>query len=208
MSGLGSTQIARELTEREIIVPSVHMRNKGVNIAARTPSTPYAWQGRTVANILERQEYLGHTINFKTRKQSYKTNKKIWNDPEDCVVFKNTHESIIDEESWLIVQKIREGKCRPAKFGPMSVLSGMMFCSDCGAKLYQVRGKRIPTHLEYFVCATYRKHTEISTISPELIREFVDKIIVYQAQKVNGKQEQRIKIYYNCIGAIENIPSE
>ncbi|MGM8211165.1 recombinase family protein [Virgibacillus sp. W0430] len=342
ISGLGPTQIARELTEKKITVPSVHMRNKGVNIAARAPSIPYAWQGRSVANILERKEYLGHTVNFKTRKQSYKTNKKIWNDPEEWAVFKNTHEAIIDEESWQIVQKIREGRRRPTKFGPMSVLSGMMFCEDCGAKLYQVRSKRIPKHLEYFVCATYRKqkgmcsshrirnqvveellledlkritafarnheeeftqvvlqqfehdlsqkqrkdkkeyeearariqsldtiieklyednvfgkisddrfrkmsagyeaeqkalkekvltislqlnkarenimntnhflqlvkrHTEISTISPELIREFVDKIIVYQAEKVNGKQEQRIKIYYNCIGAINNIPN-
>lgn len=83
MSGLGPTQISRELKKREIIVPSVHFRNKGINIAARTPSNPFAWQGRSVANILERQEYLGHTINFKTRKQSYKTNKKIWSDPED-----------------------------------------------------------------------------------------------------------------------------
>ncbi|CAD2076025.1 hypothetical protein JEOAER750_01347 [Jeotgalicoccus aerolatus] len=52
-----------------------------------------------------------------------------------------------------------------------------------------------------------KKHTEISTINPELIREFVDKIIVYQAEKVDGKQEQRIKIYYNCIGAIEIEPN-
>ena len=281
-------------------------------------------------------------MNFKTRKQSYKTNKKIWNDPEDWAVFKNTHEAIIDEELWKVVQKIREGKRRSAKLGSMSVLSGMMFCADCGAKLYQVRGKRIPKHLEYFVCATYqkqkrmctshrirnqvveellleelkritafaksheeeftqvvlhqfeqdlsqkqrkderaleetmarmksldaiieklyednvfgkisddrfrkmaagyeaeqaelkdkihqlqaelnkareniintkqflqllKKHTEISTINPELIREFVDKIIVYQAEKVDGKQEQRIKIYYNCIGAIEIEPN-
>jgi len=342
ISGLGPTQIARELKKREIIVPSVHFWNKGINIAARTPSDPFAWQGRSVANILERQEYLGHTINFKTRKQSYKTNKKIWNDPEDWAVFKNTHEAIIDKETWKVVQKIREGKQRPAKLEPMSVLSGMMFCADCGAKPYQVRGTRIPKHLEYFVCATYRKekgmctshrirnqvveellleelkritafaknheeeftqvvlnqfeqdlsqkqrkdertleetkarmktldtiieklyednvfgkisddrfrrmsagyeaeqaelkakmhqlqaelnkareniintkhflqlvkkHTEISTINPELIRDFVDKIIVYQVEKVNGKQEQRIKIYYNCIGAIEIEPN-
>lgn len=163
ISGLGPTQIARELKKREIIVPSVHMRKKGINIAARTPSNPFAWQGRSVANILERQEYLGHTINFKTRKQSYKTNKKIWNDPEDWAVFKNTHEAIIAEESWKVVQKIREGKRRPAKLGPMSVLSGMMFCVDCGAKLYQVLGKRIPKHLEYFVCATYRKEKGMCT---------------------------------------------
>jgi len=65
------------LTEKEIIVPSVHFRNKGINIAARKPSNPFAWQGRSVANILVRQEYLEHTINFKTRKQSYKT-KKIY----------------------------------------------------------------------------------------------------------------------------------
>jgi len=185
MSGLGQTQIARELTKMEIIVPSVHMRNKGVNIAARTPSIPYAWQGRTVANILERKEYLGHTVNFKTRKQSYKTNKKIWNDPEDWALFKNTHEAIIDEESWRIVQKIREEKRSPTKFGPMSVLSGMMFCADCGAKLYHVRGKRIPKHLEYFVCATYRKQKGMCT-SHRIRNEVVEQLLMEDLKRITA----------------------
>src|SRR5690625_691104 len=185
MSGLGPTQIARELTEKKITVPSVHMRNKGVNIAARAPSVPYAWQGRSVANILERKEYLGHTVNFKTRKQSYKTNKKIWNDPEDWAVFKNTHEAIIDEESWRIVQKIREGRRRPTKFGPMSVLSGMLFCADCGAKLYQVRSKRIPKHLEYFVCATYRKQKGMCS-SHRIRNQVVEELLLEDLKRITA----------------------
>lgn len=103
MSGFGPTQIARKLEERSICVPSVHIRNMGFKHPARPPKNPYAWNARSVADILSRIEYLGHTANFKTRKKSYKSNVTIDNDPEDWLIFKNTHEAIIDESTWKIV---------------------------------------------------------------------------------------------------------
>lgn len=342
MSGFGPTQIARKLEEKSINVPSVHIRNMGLNHPARPPKNPYAWNARSVADILSKIEYLGHTANFKTSKKSYKSNVKIENAPEDWLIFENTHEAIVDESTWKIVQKIREGKRRPSRLGEMGILSGMMFCADCGKKLYQVRGKTIPKHREHFVCSTYRKvkggcsshqirniiveellledlqkiisfakdhenefiklimnkteknlakeqrqnqkdldeainritaldtiiqklyedhvfgkltedrfvkmssdyekeqeelkakakllskklkfakdqalntdnflklvkkYTEIKKLDAEIIREFVNKIIVFKAEKIDGKRQQKIRIYYNCIGAID-IPNK
>lgn len=157
MTGLGPTQIARKLEQRRIEVPTVHLNGMGINTPARQPENPYAWQSRTVADILAKMEYLGHTVNFKTYKKSYKSKVKVWNNPEDWEIFEDTHEAIIDEATWDIVQKIREGKRRPSRMGEMGILSGMMFCADCGAKLYQVRANGWTRDKEYFVCATYRK---------------------------------------------------
>jgi len=157
MTGLGPTQIARKLEQRRIEVPTVHLNGMGINTPARQPDNPYAWQSRTVADILAKMEYLGHTVNFKTYKKSYKSKVKVWNNPEDWEIFEDTHEAIIEEATWDIVQKIREGKRRPSRMGEMGILSGMMFCADCGAKLYQVRANGWTHDKEYFVCATYRK---------------------------------------------------
>lgn len=338
MAGFGPTQIAKQLEKRCIDTPTVHLRKMGINTPARPPENPYAWSARTVADILAKMEYLGHTVNFKTSKKSYKSKVKILNNPEDWLVFKNTHEAIIDEGTWETVQKIRDGKRRPSRLGEMGMLSGMMFCADCGAKLYQVRGKGWTHDKEYFVCATYRKkkgmcsshqirnvvveqllledlrrvtsfakdheqefirivmnnsekelakelrqsqkeyeqaqtriadidkiirklyednvmgkipeerfykmsaeyeaeqkaleeritklkhtidtaneqslntdrflalvkkYTEITELDAEIIREFIDKIIVFKAEKIDGRRTQRIQIFYNCIGAID-----
>ena len=86
-------------------------------------------------------EYLGHTVNFKTQKKSYKSKKKVNNDPSEWVIFENTHEAIVDQETFEIVQNIRNGRRRLTPMGEMPVLSGMLFCTDCGAKLYQVRAR-------------------------------------------------------------------
>ena len=83
--------------------------------------------------------------------------QKIKNNPSEWVIFENTHEAIIDQDTYDIVQRIRDGRRRPTPLGTMPVLSGMLFCADCGAKMYQVRGKDWPTSKEHLVCATYRK---------------------------------------------------
>ena len=102
-------------------------------------------------------DYVGHTVNFKTHKKSYKSKQKIKNNPSEWVIFENTYEAIIDQDTYDIVQRIRDGRRRPTPLGTMPVLSGMLFCADCGAKMYQVRGKDWPTSKEHLVCATYRK---------------------------------------------------
>lgn len=101
--------------------------------------------------------HLGHTVNFKTHKKSFKCKKTVYNDPSEWVVFENTHEAIVDQETFDIVQRIRDGRRRLTPMGEMPILSGMLFCADCGAKLYQVRARGWTHEQEHFVCATYRK---------------------------------------------------
>ena len=157
VAGKGPSQIAKALSQKQIPVPTVHLHRMGINTPAREPEDIYAWQQRTVADILVKMEYLGHTVNFKTQKKSYKSKKKVNNDPSEWVIFENTHEAIIDQETFEIVQNIRNGRRRLTPMGEMPVLSGMLFCADCGAKLYQVRARGWTHEQEHFVCATYRK---------------------------------------------------
>ena len=157
VAGRGPSQIAKELARDKIPVPTAHLRDLGIGTPARVPEDIYAWQSRTVADILLKMEYLGHTVNFKTQKKSYKSKKKVNNDPSEWVIFENTHEAIIDQETFEIVQNIRDGRRRLTPMGEMPILSGMLFCADCGAKLYQVRARGWTHEQEHFVCATYRK---------------------------------------------------
>ena len=158
VKGYGPTQIAKELTRRQIENPVAHARKQGLTLPAKTlDDDPCVWHDSTVARLLTRVEYLGHTANFKTYRKSYKNKKQMHNDRSEWQIFEDTHEAIIDQETFDIVQKIRDGRRRLTPMGEMPILSGMLFCADCGAKLYQVRGRGWEHSKEYFVCATYRK---------------------------------------------------
>ena len=157
VAGRGPSQIATELSRQKIPVPTAHFKEMGIHIPAKVPEDIYAWQSRTVSHILSRMEYLGHTINFKTKKKSYKVRKKVNNNPSEWMIFENTHEAIIDQETFEIVQNIRNSRRRQTPMGEMPVLSGMLYCADCGAKLSQARARGWTHEQEYFVCATYRK---------------------------------------------------
>lgn len=158
MQGYGPSQIAKEFTNRRIMNPTAHARKNGINIPDnRGHDDDYVWRGSTIVHMLSRQEYLGHTVNFKTYRKSYKQKKQMKNDPSEWMIFKNTHEAIIEESVFEVVQRIRDGRRRLTPMGEMPLLSGMMFCADCGNKLYQVRGRGWKHEKEYFVCATYRK---------------------------------------------------
>lgn len=157
IAGKGPSQIAKALSRRKILVPTAHFREIGINTPTKVSEDVFAWQPRTISDILAKREYLGHTVNFKTRKKSYKSKQKIKNEPSEWVIFENTHEAIIDQETFDIVQNIRNGRRRLTPMGKMPILSGMLYCADCGAKLYQVRARGWTHEQEHFVCATYRK---------------------------------------------------
>lgn len=158
MQGYGPTQIAKEFSKNRIMNPTAHAKASGINIPEnRGHDDDYIWRGSTIVHMLSRQEYLGHTVNFKTYRKSYKQKKQLKNDPSEWQIFENTHEAIIEEPVFEVVQKIRDGRRRLTPMGEMPILSGMMFCADCENKLYQVRGRGWDHDKEYFVCATYRK---------------------------------------------------
>lgn len=186
IEGYGPTEIAHKLKDEGIFTPSYYFKNIGLISTALVSEEPCQWSARTVANILDKQEYLGHTINFKTKRKSYKIKKKIDNDPSEWKVFKNQHESIIDEETFNTVQRIRNGRRRRTLLGEMPLLSGMVYCADCGAKLYQVRSKDWSHDKEYMVCATYRKRGKHNCTSHQIRNIDIEKALLYIIQQVTA----------------------
>ena len=102
-------------------------------------------------------EYCGHTVNFKTHRQSYKIKKTIENPPDQWKIFRNTHEAIVDEETFDRVQELRRNKRRPAKTGKSNLFSGVAYCADCGEKLYYCTTQNFEERQDHFVCSTSRK---------------------------------------------------
>ena len=139
IKGYGQSQIADKLREEKIECPVNHMTKLGVNSSACW-SKEYFWNPATIANILSKQQYLGRTVNFTTYTKSYKNQKLMKNTPDKWKIFKNTHEAIIDQDTFDIVQKIRSNHRTRTNMGEMPLLSGLVYCTVCGSKLYQVRG--------------------------------------------------------------------
>ena len=149
IEGRGPLQIAKILTADGIATPSVYAAGKGLA----------KWDHRCVCDILERLEYVGHTVNFKTTKKSYKCKKRVDLPKEDWQVFENTHEPIISQHDFDLVQQLRESKRRPQKkcLEP-NPFSGIVYCADCDKKLYVSRGGGTPKNSESLKCSTYSKH--------------------------------------------------
>ena len=138
VEGYGIGDIARILRESKIETPSYYWGSRGIgNWKTRyCADRPYDWTMSTVADMLARPEYMGHTVNFRTHSSDYKERKLIKNPKEEWKVFENTHEAIIDKETWELVQKLR-GTPRKYEYADApNPLTGLLFCADCGAKLY------------------------------------------------------------------------
>ena len=157
MEGYGPSQIAHKLKAAKVDCPTVHWAKMGRNAPAKTPDDPYDWAPRTISGILEKQEYLGHMVNFRTRRQSYKSKKKIENPQSEWKIFENTHDAIVDEETFYRVQELRKNKRRPARTGKSNMFSGIVRCADCGEKLYYCTSNSFETRQDHFVCSTSRK---------------------------------------------------
>ena len=157
LEGYGPYQIACKLSADRIEIPVVHLArfNEGVN-RSKPVKDPYGWGSSTIVNILKKREYLGHTINFKTRKH-FKDKKSHYVSEDEWTIFENTHEAIIDQQTFDLVQKIRNNVRRyPNGWGEAAPLTGLLYCADCGGKMYVHRtnnGKRI----SQYTCSNYTK---------------------------------------------------
>ena len=188
MSGYGPTQIAKELRKRRIETPAEYGKRVGVNVPAakqRENDDPCRWTTSTVVHILERREYTGCIVNFKCHKKSYKSKKRVQNDPSEWAIFEGMHEAIIEPEVYDTVQKIRDGRRRQTPMGEMPALSGMVYCADCGHKLYQVRGRCLPQS-EYMVCATYRKKGKSVCPSHQIRNSVIEQLLLEDLQRVTA----------------------
>ena len=165
MEGYGPYQIAAQLAADKIEIPSVHLARYGEGVnQSKKVKDPYGWGSSTVVNILKRREYLGHTVNFKTRKH-FKDKKSHYVPENEWTIFENTHPAIIDQETFDNVQRIRGNVRRyPDGWGETAPLTGLMYCADCGGKMYVHRsnnGKRV----HQYTCAQYGK-VPIGTLCP------------------------------------------
>lgn len=143
IEGKGPYEIARILDSEKVERPSYYLAQRGLgkHKTSYNPDEPYTWRGGTVADILSKPEYIGHTVNFRTYKESYKDKHSKMTPKEDLVIFENTQEAIIDKETWERVQTLRKTIRRTDTIGTANPLTGLMFCADCGAKMYNHRGK-------------------------------------------------------------------
>ena len=157
IDGYGPYQIANRLKEEKVLIPSAYLAQHGEGVNKnKTFKDVYGWGSSTICNILEKREYLGHTINFKTRKH-FKDKKSHYVPEDEWTIFENTHEPIIDQQTYDLVQKIRSKVRRyPDGWGETAPLTGLLYCADCGGKMYVHRtnnGKRI----SQYTCSQYTK---------------------------------------------------
>ena len=157
IDGYGPYQIASKLKSEKVLIPSAYLAQHGEGVNKnKTFKDVYGWGSSTICNILEKREYLGHTINFKTRKH-FKDKKSHYVPEDEWTIFENTHEAIIDQQTFDLVQKIRGNVRRyPDGWGETAPLTGLLYCADCGGKMYVHRtnnGKRI----SQYTCSQYTK---------------------------------------------------
>jgi DNA invertase Pin-like site-specific DNA recombinase len=170
MEGLGTTQIADHLREQKVLCPTAYRIDSGRSSPHKSTKGPYNWTAQTISNTLRRLEYLGHTVNFRTTKESYKSDKLLYNSPDDWVIIENTQEPIIDANIYWTVQSIRQGRRRrPTLTGEPDTFAGLMFCPDCGNRMYRTK-KYTGRDTHFYSCATYHSsHREARECSVHYI---------------------------------------
>ncbi len=191
MDGFGPSQIARKLEERKILTPAAYYESKDIKCNTKNQGDPCSWDSSTIADMMDRwREYLGHTVNFKTRKKSYKSKKTILNPESEWAIFENTHEPIWTEAMADAARLARQTRRRPTKMGEMGMFSGMMYCADCGSIMYQCRATGFRKDQEYYICSGYRKgkdvcsetHSIRTVILEELILDNLREIVSFARQ--------------------------
>ena len=163
-SGKSLSEIAKGLENDKIFKPDRHRIEIGLKSISSSPNVetlPYFWTRETLSAILGREEYLGHTVNLRTRTKSYKDKRKVDNSKEDWLVFKNTHEAIIDQETFDIVQKMRSHKRSNQRYknrsGHENLFAGLVFCGTCGRKHYFCPQEKNGLNHDHYKCSGYRK---------------------------------------------------
>ena len=198
VSGLGPTQIAKKLRSEGVLTPSEYQRGNGVNCPTKLPEYPHKWCSHTVAEILDRQEYVGDTVNFRTYRQSFKLKKQLDRPQEEWKVFPNTHPAIIDRETFALVQNLRQHRRRPTRTDAVSMFSGLLYCADCGSKLGYSATNNYKREQAYFFCSGYRKNTDLCSahyirekVVAQLVLEGLQRLLWYvQVYEERFAQEQ------------------
>ena len=182
IDGYGPAQIAKALRNDNILIPTAYEQSKGKG-GTRPFRNPTYWGEQTINKMLDRIEYAGHTANFKTKKKSYKNKKKIDNPKSEWQIFENTHPAIISQHDFDLVQELRKNKRRIQKCEEVNPFSGIVYCADCGKKMYLCRAKSINTDQEHLKCGTYAKRKD--ECSAHFIRTVVlEELVLKELRKI------------------------
>ena len=197
MEGRGPMQIAKVLQEEKVLNPTAYKRRAGIKTPSPETSDPYHWNTNTIVHILERREYTGCTVNFKTYTNSIWDKKQRGTPLEKQAVFCNTHPAIIEQEVFDKVQEIRQQRHRRTKTGKSSLFSGMVYCADCGAKMRYCTTNYFEKRQDHFVCANYRSNT--GSCSAHYIRAVVLEDLVWMHMKAVISYVTRHESYFRAV---------
>ncbi len=221
MNGRGPSQIADQLEKDKILTPTAYKNKQGVKTPHTEPENPYRWHESTIVNILERKEYIGATVNFKTYTNSIWDKKQRENPEENRVIFYNTHPAIIEQEVFDKVQEIRQQRHRRTATGKSSPFSGLVFCADCKQKLYYSTTKYFEKRQDFFTCSTHRAnkdkcsgHYIRAVVLEDLVWNHMKEVISYVAryeahfrvemeQKLRLQSEETIRVYKKRLAQAE-----
>lgn len=185
MEGRGPKQIANQLKTDRVLTPATYKARQGIKCPNKKPENPYDWRSNTVIGILERREYTGCTVNFKTYTNSIWDKKQRDNPLEKQAIFPNTHEAIIEDAVFEKVQEIRQQRHRKTRTGRSSIFSGLVYCADCGEKLYYGATNNYRTEGAFFDCSLHWKHKD--KCGTHYIREAVlSHLVLKHIQSVTG----------------------
>lgn len=221
MNGRGPSQIADQLEKDKILTPTAYKNKQGMKTPHTEPENPYRWHESTIVNILERKEYIGATVNFKTYTNSIWDKKQRENPEENRVIFYNTHPAIIEQEVFDKVQEIRQQRHRRTATGKSSPFSGLVFCADCKQKLYYSTTKYFEKRQDFFTCSTHRAnkdkcsgHYIRAVVLEDLVwnhmKEVISYVTRYEAhfrvemeQKLRLQSEETIRVYKKRLAQAE-----
>lgn len=163
-NGKSLTEIAKLLENEKIFKPDryrLEIGLKPISSSSNVETLPYYWTRETLSAILSREEYLGHTVNLRTQTKSYKDKRSIDKPKEDWLIFKDTHEAIIDQETFDVVQKMRSHKRSNQRYknrvGHENLFAGLVFCGTCGRKHYFCPQEKNGLNHDHYKCSGYRK---------------------------------------------------
>ena len=221
MNGRGPSQIAEQLEREKILTPTAYKTKQGVKTPHTEPENPYRWHESTIVNILERKEYIGATVNFKTYTNSIWDKKQRENPDENQKIFYNTHPAIIKQEVFDKVQEIRQQRHRRTATGKSSPFSGLVFCADCRQKLYYSTTNYFEKRQDFFICSTHRANKDkcsghyiravvLEDVVWKHMKEVISFVSQYEAhfrvemeQKLRLQSEETIKVYKKRLAQAE-----
>ena len=189
IAGLGPMQIARHLEDEKVVCPTEYYYSIGRKTSNKRPANPYKWDQATVVHILENRQYTGCTVNFKTTYVSFKVKKTVHIPEEEWQIIPNTQEAIIDEDTFERVAELRRSRRRNTATGKTSIFAGLLYCADCGSKLYFAAAKSIKEHQEFYRCSQYKEnrgacsiHYIRDVVLKEMVLEAIQKVAKYVAE--------------------------